>query len=255
MATYQKQFVHPYPQTGYMDKPNTVSPIISQHLNNFVLTFESLEDFAVANSITPNPDVSGLEPTSLVAIQIGNDKYVISAVTDMDSLTDVDITNISNGQILAWNATTSKWENISIPSSISSLNDLSDVSLNSPSGGDVLKYDAYYQLWKNVKLYLDGLENVNITLPSDGQILKYDAATNKWVNANESGGGGGAVQVILTKTQYDALPASKLTDNKMYFITDWRDTSIDASDVSYDNTDSGLLSTNLQDAIDELLGV
>lgn len=221
MATYQKQFVKPYPTTGYMDKPNKLTAIISQHLNNFVLTFESLENFAVANSITPNPDVTGLEPTSLVAIQIGNDKYVISAVTDMDSLTDVDITNITNGQILAWNASSSKWENINIPSVPSDLEDLTDV---------------------------------NITSPSAGQVLKYDATSGKWINANESGGGGNAVQVITTKAAYDLLPASKLSDNKLYFITDWRDTSIDASNVSYDGTSSGLSATNLQDAIDELLG-
>lgn len=36
-----------------------------------------------------------------------------------------------------------------------------------------------------------------------------------------SGGGGNADKVELTKAEYDALPDSKLTDGKMYFINDW----------------------------------
>ena len=222
MATYTRKFVEPYPGQGYMDKPNKVSAIISQHLNNFVLTFKSLEDFAVANSITPNPDVSGLEPAPLVAIQIGNDKYILSATTDLDSLTDVEISDVEDGQVLAWDNTNSKWVNINAPSSVDDLNDL---------------------------------EDVNISSPTDGQVMTYDAVSSKWVNG-AAGGTGNAIRVILTKAQYDALPASKLSDDKLYFITDWRDQTVDdASNISYDNTTSGLLANNLQDAIDELLGV
>lgn len=38
-----------------------------------------------------------------------------------------------------------------------------------------------------------------------------------------SGGGGNADKVELTKAEYDALPDTKLTDGKMYFITDWNE--------------------------------
>ena len=188
MATYTRKFVEPYPGQGYIDKPSTASAIVSQHLNNFVLTFKSLEDFAVANSLTPNPEIGQQETLTLTAIQIGNDIY-----------------RIVGG-----------------------------------SGGSET---------------LEDLDDVNITLPSNGQVLKYDAVNEKWVNANESGGSGDAVRIILTKSAYDLLPASKESDGILYFITDWKDTSIgDASNVSYNGTSSGLTATNLQDAIDELLG-
>lgn len=36
-----------------------------------------------------------------------------------------------------------------------------------------------------------------------------------------AGGGGNADKIELTKAEYDALPDSKLTDGKMYFVTDW----------------------------------
>lgn len=37
----------------------------------------------------------------------------------------------------------------------------------------------------------------------------------------EAGGGGGTDSIDITKAEYDALPDSKLSDNKNYFITDW----------------------------------
>ena len=53
----------------------------------------------------------------------------------------------------------------------------------------------------------------------------------------------------VTQAQYDALPDSKLTDGIMYCI---KDSDFTASDVPYNNTNSGLSSDNTQDAIDEL---
>jgi len=52
----------------------------------------------------------------------------------------------------------------------------------------------------------------------------------------------------VTQAEYDALPSSKLTDGVMYCI---KDSEFGASDVPYDNTDSGLEADNVQDAIDE----
>lgn len=48
------------------------------------------------------------------------------------------------------------------------------------------------------------------------------------------GGGGNADKVELTKAEYDALPDSKLTDGKMYFINDW---SQSGSANIYDGTE------------------
>ena len=70
------------------------------------------------------------------------------------------------------------------------------------------------------------------------------------------------VKVMLTQAEYDALPSDKLTDGKVYYITDESKIIINgtvygageetASDVSYDNTSSqGVQATNVQDALDE----
>ena len=64
---------------------------------------------------------------------------------------------------------------------------------------------------------IDSLTDTNISNVSNGQVLKYDSATSKWVNGTDSG-------------------------------------ATSASGVSYDNTTSELSSTNVQDAIDEVVG-
>lgn len=65
--------------------------------------------------------------------------------------------------------------------------------------------------------------------------------------------GGGQPSVELTQAEYDALPASKLTNGVEYYITDGNNPNVaTASQVMYDNTDSGLSATDVQNAIDEI---
>ncbi len=62
--------------------------------------------------------------------------------------------------------------------------------------------------------------------------------------------------VKLTKEEYDTLPDTKLTDGKIYFISGesgGTSTIITAGNVIYDNSESGLSATDVQNAIDELL--
>ena len=55
----------------------------------------------------------------------------------------------------------------------------------------------------------------------------------------------------MTKAEYDALPEAKKMDGTVYMITD--DTGgWEAEDSAYDNTESGLTATNVQDALDEI---
>ena len=65
--------------------------------------------------------------------------------------------------------------------------------------------------------------------------------------------------IRLTQEEYNALPDTKLTDNKVYMITDGTGGGgggsvviPSASDVDYNNETSQLTSTNVQGAIDEL---
>ena len=55
----------------------------------------------------------------------------------------------------------------------------------------------------------------------------------------------------MTKAEYDALSEAKKMDGTVYMITDGTG-SWAAEDSTYDNTESGLTATNVQDALDEL---
>lgn len=66
---------------------------------------------------------------------------------------------------------------------------------------------------------------------------------------------GGSEVEVLTQAEYDALPDSKYTDDKIYMISDSGNAEIgggSADGITYDNTESGLEATNVQGAVDEI---
>lgn len=83
--------------------------------------------------------------------------------------------NPQDGQVLAYNASTGKWENANIPESIPS-------GVNNPQNGQVLVYDSATGTWVNGS----APETIPsaVTSPQNGQTLIYDSATGKWKNAN-----------------------------------------------------------------------
>lgn len=110
-----------------------------------------------------------------------------SAIND---LTDVDITNLADGQILKYDSTSQKWENsndggsgstVSITPTLSSGTKIADYDIDGNSG-------ELYAPTGGGATVINDLSDVDITSPSNGQILKYNSSTQEWENANESGG-------------------------------------------------------------------
>ncbi len=58
--------------------------------------------------------------------------------------------------------------------------------------------------------------------------------------------------VTLTQAQYDALSTTEKNNGTVYYITDGTANYPTAATTRYDHTDSGLMATSVQDAIDEL---
>ena len=131
----------------------------------------------------------------------------------LSGLTDTNISNPSNNQILTYNSSSSKWVNATAPATGVTdveydeesvvdangvahlyspyLEDIADVNAESPSDGDVLTYDSDSNEWMSKAPTSGSIENltdVNISSLSNNQILKYDSSSSKWVNSNESGG-------------------------------------------------------------------
>lgn len=86
-----------------------------------------------------------------------NAKYYsdLTDPTALRNMSDVDVEDVQNGQVLKWNATTEKWENGTGGSGASSLDDLSDVEIDTPSNGQVLKYNTLDSEWQNMTLISD----------------------------------------------------------------------------------------------------
>ena len=86
-----------------------------------------------------------------------NAKYYsdLTDPTALRNMSDVDVEDVQNGQVLKWNATTEKWENGTGGGGASSLDDLSDVEIDTPSNGQVLKYNTLDSEWQNMTLISD----------------------------------------------------------------------------------------------------
>jgi len=139
----------------------------------------------------------------------------------------VDYSKISGTPTLAQVATSGDYSDLSgtptIPDGLADLTD--DVNISSPTDGQILKYDGTSSKWVNGTgggggaSALDDLTDVDITTPTDGQTLVYDSTNSKWING--AGGGGSAKQTAVTQAQYDTLVQAGTVDPTMeYFITD-----------------------------------
>lgn len=194
-----------------------------------------------------------------------NAKYWAGHTTSsISGLSDVDVDGLTNGQILKYNSTSQKWENSNESGGgASALTDLTDVSLSLPSDGQALIYDSDNNEWVNGDIpdtdALEDLTDVTLSTPTNGQVLKYNSTSQKWENANESGGGGGVSNLYELSDVTIALPDGgqvltydSVTGKWINQAVPTPTISVDAEDVSYDNTSSGLAATDVQDAIDEV---
>jgi hypothetical protein len=102
-------------------------------------------DFPIASTVNDNDIVliwqDGLNK------QTTKGTLIQGAPTSLEGLTDVDIAGLINGQILQYNSTTGKWENVDRTDI--NLSQLGDVSIVSPSNGQVLVYNSSTSKWEN----------------------------------------------------------------------------------------------------------
>ena len=134
-------------------------------------------------------------------------------------------------------------DELSQSTGVSTLGDLTDTAISSPSNNQVLTYDTTTSKWKNANATggastLNDLTDVDTTGVLDNNFLAYSQAQSKWVPATVSGGGNvddvqvNGTSVVtnkvaqiksyreVTQAEYEALPASKLSDNILYAIKD-----------------------------------
>jgi len=142
-------------------------------------------------------------------------------------LGDVNVSGPATGELLRYNATSSKWENWS-PNFLTSFTETDPVFSASPSAGitnsNINNWNTAFS-WGNhasagylttlSTQSLGSLSNVSSSTPSDGQALVWNASGNTWQPGTVSGGGGGS---YVVPTQDDA-PLNP-TDGTLWWESD-----------------------------------
>jgi hypothetical protein len=109
---------------------------------------------------------------------------------DLEDLADVNISGLTNGQILRYDSTTGKWENTDQGNL--DLSDLNDVSIVSPSNGQVLVYNSSTSKWENSSAgfvpYTGAVTTVNLGAQTiqAGSFVKQGGTSAQFLKANGS---------------------------------------------------------------------
>jgi hypothetical protein len=112
------------------------------------------------------------------------------APTSLEGLTDVDIAGLINGQILQYNSTTGKWENVDRTDI--NLSELGDVSIVSPTNGQVLVYNSSTSKWENSSggyvPYTGAVTTVNLGAQTiqAGSFVKAGGTSSQFLKADGS---------------------------------------------------------------------
>ncbi len=159
--------------------------------------------------------------------------------------------NPTDGQVLTYDAEEEKYVNADVATNLS---ELGDVEVGEAVSGQFLRYNGATNKWipstsSASVSSLDAINDVSLTSVQDGDVLKWDATLERWIN----GLAGTAELVAINTETYNALPQSeKLNPNKAYFVYDAQLDIIDADDLDFDNTSTGIASDNVGDAIREI---
>ena len=107
----------------------------------------------------------------------------------LENLTDVEITDPLNTQVLAYNATSEKWYNATF-SGVNNINDINNVNISEVAAGQVLKYISGDNggYWTNgdisfTSATLNSFTDVTIASPAEGDCLVYDSTNRVWKNS------------------------------------------------------------------------
>lgn len=140
-----------------------------------------------------------------------------SGASSMSQLTDVDLTNLEDGQVLKYDEDTQTWKP-GDDASATSLGNLDDVDLTNLQDGQVIKYDGQTETWipadDSTVTTLNDLSDVNVTSATDGQVIIYDSTTEKWLASDIP-----SDIAELTQEQYDALPSETKNLSIIYQIS------------------------------------
>ena len=120
--------------------------------------------------------------------------------------------NLSDGDVLTWDATNNTWYAEAPAPEVNYLYDLDDVNYVNPTNGQVLTYNSTTQLWENANPAAGGsvIDNI-VTGGPNGEVSSMDI-DNTTYTFSTGGGGGGSGALVVTITPFIPTNPGKLDD-------------------------------------------
>jgi len=112
----------------------------------------------------------------------------------VSELNDIALNNLANNEILQYNSSNEKWENVAVSSGATTIDNLTDTNITSLQNQQYLRYNSTTSKWENFTLTitdnntdnLNDLTDTNLSSVGNGEILKYNSTNSKWENNNLS---------------------------------------------------------------------
>ena len=123
-------------------------------------------------------------------------------IGEFADISDVSLTNLQDGQVVAYNSTTQKWENVMNSATVNTLNSVGDVTITAVQDGEALVWDDTAGKWvnKDVSVTIDSVLSSTSENPVQNKVL-YLALEDKADKATTLSGYG--ITNAYTKTETD----------------------------------------------------
>ena len=99
-------------------------------------------------------------------------------VGSMSDISDVQLTSLADGQVLAWDSTANKWVNVTNSATVASLENIGDVQFSTLADGQVLIWDDTAGKWKNGTIPVDNALSNSSENPVQNKVI-YLALADK----------------------------------------------------------------------------
>lgn len=176
-------------------------------------------------------DVPSTDPT-----YHNNAKYYSQQAnpTLLANLTDVDLNNLADGQIIAYDSATQKWKNVTGGNTIAGL---SDVSLTDLSANQFLRYNATTQKWENFSLSAATSSNMGLVmlgagLTRNGSATDVDLTTTAYDNTI-SGLSATTAKDAIDENAADIANKHKITQKAVDITSGWTQDSTSQSGSTF----------------------
>lgn len=123
-------------------------------------------------------------------------------VGEFADISDVSLTNLEDGQVVAYNSTTRKWENVANSATVNTLNSVGDVTITTVQDGQALVWSDILSKWvnKDIGITIDNALSSTSENPVQNKVI-YLALEDKADKATTLAGYG--IADAYTKTETD----------------------------------------------------